>query len=734
MSNSAYPSTPLQQHGYTHYSNPDNPYPLAALTTGQTPAEHSIYSEHDPSSTAPHGADHVSRTPSAADAKTRLRKACDSCSTRKVKCDDQGRPCRACAALEIPCTFNRLSRRRGPPNKHAEAIKKRRFDGSPAGSGLSTPASPTHAAQTLASFAQHQVLSCESICPFDLLQLLIDDYFTYIHPLIPIPHEPSFREALQARQDLTNPTFLALLASMIGCLVASFPRKPRQHLKDMNRENLFPNSMTLIERCHKITVEARGPGYLDKEMTVYDAVVSYLQGLTAAYTFNWRQCKLYLGECLTISRILGLHRSFHTPSGTVGPARGPGSRGPEPGVDYITQEMGRRTYWVMFVGIKSMQQMGASYGELFVPPATNAEPYPPLPAEVDDAYIYPSHIRAQPPGLVSEIVGFNANVRIFCSYNGLSAMELAYGINEIFDWDRQKRMLESCLRAVKSALDDVPQELMLRPGSRTGNFGAGAYDEDGVYRAPVADLQGGPIHPEMQNGDAMAARRRIQWEIQKANIYASQLGTRSHIVEKYWNLCDAHNRLKAEAGPSPDPPGTANAGGDHPLEEGGEFDLSEQDFVAERENIVKDLLNVLGTINQVDMEPNGGSFVRPTYFLLSLLPHGVGPSFPPAQLIIKPQINKIRQIASTLLDAPRTRKSQLALRAEDYLNAFLNVLMKLERVIPGSPGNATAGLGNGTGKVVLGSEEDEEAEFRHWADLTEYQSRFAKAGGVLSEF
>ena len=391
--------------------------------------------------------------------------------------------------------------------------------------------------------------------------------------------------------------------------MASFPRKPRQHLKDMNRENLFPNSMTLIERCHKITVEARGPGYLDREMTVYDAVVSYLQGLTAAYIFNWRQCKLYLGECLTISRILGLHRSFHAPSGPVGPARGPAPRGPEPGVDYITQEMGRRTYWVMFVGVKSMQQMGASYGELFVPPATNTEPYPPLPTEVDDAYIFPDRILPQPAGLVSEIVGFNANVRVFCSYNGLSAMELAYGIDEIFDWGRQKRMLESCLRAVKSALDDVPQELMLRPGSKSGKFNGGAYSHDGLYRTQVGDLPDDQTYPEMQNGDAMTSRRRVQWEIQKANIYASQLGTRSHIVEKYWNLCDAQSRLRAEAGPRADTPGSANAGRNYPMQESGEFELSEQDFAAERESIVKDLLNVLGTINQVDMEPNGGSFV-----------------------------------------------------------------------------------------------------------------------------
>ncbi|MCJ1471719.1 hypothetical protein MMC13_000359, partial [Lambiella insularis] len=87
-------------------------------------------------------------------------------------------------------------------------------------------------------------------------------------------------------------------------------------------------------------------------------------------------------------------------------------------------------------------------------------------------------------------------------------------------------------------------------------------------------------------------------------------------------------------------------------------------------------------------------------------------------------INKVRHIASTLLDVPRIRKGQLALRAEDYLDAFLDVLMKLERV------NLSSGP---NGEMVLGSEEDEEAELRHWANIRAHQSRFATTDGVLSE-
>ncbi len=276
------------------------------------------------------------------------------------QCDEAGPPCRACAALDIPCTFNRPSKRRGPPNKHAEAFKKRKFD-EENGDTFSSATSPTNAAATLVTFSSHPVVGAESICPLPVLELLVDDFFTYIHPLCPFPHEPSFRDAFKNRQDMNNPSFLALLASMVGVLVASFPRKPRLHLKAQNREHLFPNSMTLVDQCHRVAVEARGPGYLDKELTIYDAATSYFLGLARAYTFQWRSTRLYFGETLTIARVLGAYKQKDQDFLQVGSL--PATFGANnddfknlhpPPVDFIKQEISRRIFWVMFVGIRSV--------------------------------------------------------------------------------------------------------------------------------------------------------------------------------------------------------------------------------------------------------------------------------------------------------------------------------------------------------------------------------------------
>ncbi|KAK2626211.1 hypothetical protein QTJ16_004473 [Diplocarpon rosae] len=681
---------PLQQQTY-------QPYEPAQMNVNSPYNNHNGHGEMQQSPVqlpvqAPSGSGSGSGLGGAGDGVkgNRLRKACDSCSIRKVKCDESGPPCRACAALEIPCTFERPSRRRGPPNRHAEAIKKKSRMESPMGS-FSSPTSPHNVAATLATFASNPTLSAEAICPISTLELLVDDFFTYIHPLCPFPHEPSFRAAFRAREDVKNPSFLALLASMVGVLVASFPRKPRLHLKAQHREHLFPNSMSLVERCHKVAVAARGPGYLDNELSVYDAATSYFLGLAAAYTFQWKQTRLYFGETLNIIRVLGAHK-VQDNGLSVGDM--PGVFGAEnsnfehlsTGVDYIRQEIGRRVFWVMFVGIVSIQQLGATFGELHIPPPTANNPYPPLPMEVDDEYIHAGSIDKQPEGTISKLVGFNINVKIFRTVTPLSTMELAYGINEVFDWNRQKNILEECLREVKRVLENIPRELQLQSGSEPGESG-----QSSLYVPPNFDMSGLRVNgaDPSQYPYVSEERRRLQFEIQKANIYASQLGTRSSFVDKYWNLEEAYNSMKTKS--EMGSPALSSVGLD------GATSHSDSGVAArvaiEREMIIKDLLEVLGCISQVNMEPNGGSF-----------------------------INKIRQIASTLIDTPNKHKGPLALKSEEYLSRFLDVLMKLERISPA----CRSENGDGLGFV------DEEEELRNWADLREYQMRFVQAGGFMS--
>lgn len=347
--------------------------------------------------------------------------------------------------------------------------------------------------------------------------------------------------------------------------------------------------------------------------------------------------------------------------------------------------------------------MGAEFAELAIAPPTRNDPYPPLPLEIDDEYLYVSHVEPQRPGTVSKLTGFNLNVRTYMSYTPIVTIEMAYGIDELFDWQRQKQIFEDCLENVKRVLQDAPPELLLSPDTQSSEY---TESDSRHYFPPATDVPGERLTTSDPSTKDEKTRIHLQYEIQKANIFASQLATRSYVVEKYWNLYEAMQRQNATSSPrsaNGSPPVGMTSGIDSIMALSSPrlaapssssiahassiaHDAIEAQMSNERESIVKDLLQVLGSISQVNMEPNGGSF-----------------------------INKIRQIASTLLDTPRNRKSPLALRAEEYLGHFLDVLMKLERVSPAKSGGAEW--------------EDEEEELRNWADLREFQQKFLTGGG-----
>lgn len=358
-----------------------------------------------------------------------------------------------------------------------------------------------------------------------------------------------------------------------------------------------------------------------------------------------------------------------------------------------------------------MQQIGGSFGELLIPPPTKSEPYPPLPLEVDDEYIFDQNIEPQPPGTISKLTAFNLNCQIFETVTPLATMELSYGIDSVFNINQQKKIMEECLRAVKRVLDNVPRELMLQPGLKAGEFASSAlphYPPTTAY--PGIQANGNGIHDPQ---DHLTFRRQLQFEIQKANIYASQLGTRSYIVEKYWGLETAYEELQASSGGRSNlsSPGVIAVGLDGlvPKQSPGKADGVEINIANERESVVKDLLLVLGSISQVNMEPNGASFVSSSFIDSDHL------------LILSPQINKIRAIASTLLQTPENRKGPMAMKTQAYLQKFMDVLMNLERVSTFQRPDA------------MSPQEVEEEELRSWADLKENQMKFLKAGGFLSE-
>ena len=374
-----------------------------------------------------------------------------------------------------------------------------------------------------------------------------------------------------------------------------------------------------------------------------------------------------------------------------------------------------------------MQQLGASFGELTMAPATPTEPLPPLPVEVDDIHIFPDEIHPQQHGVVPLITGFNTNIRIYLSYSSLSTAEMAFGVDEVFDWDRQQRIFEQSLQRCRQILESLPDVLKVQSKTARDNLA----QPKQPYFPPLPDFDGtrDPTLNDFASAGAPDVRR---YEIQKANVYASHLATRSYLVEKYFVLQEKAN-VKAQSNIQSSPSTLAN-GMDRVVSSSAvDAEALEKTMSEERERVVKDLLVVLGSIDMVNMEPNGDSFVSillhlrdsdffyqagdlvlscPTHFILR------AQNFSPiASLRFVPtQTQKIRSIASTLLEVPKERKGSVALQHQDYLYKFLDILSKLERASPDA-NDPSANV-------------DEELELRLWADLRDQQLKFQEQGGV----
>ncbi|RMZ91136.1 hypothetical protein DV736_g1629, partial [Chaetothyriales sp. CBS 134916] len=675
-----------------HYPDPFEPHVAPA------PPPHHLPQGH------PGGQARSRSATRTSDLKQRLRKACDSCS-----CDESGPPCKSCAALDIPCTFERPSRRRGPPNRHAEAIKRQKLENG----GAASTGSPTHdAAWGLAALSLPATLSAESICDLDTLDILINDYFIYIHPLIPVPHEPSFRAAFARREDKTDRIFLGMIAAMVETLVVSFPRRARRLFASEQAKHQYPNAGALIDHCHAIFIEARGIGYLDREPSVNEAISSYLAGISASYLFDVRRTRMYWGECVMMIRSMG----FYRPGSMASEQQGPVS------VDHIRQQSGRRVFWLLFVGAMSSRQLDEAEGDLLMPPIASSERLPSLPAEVDDQYVTQETIFPQQEGVVSELVGFNLNCQIYRAFHRLAAIEAVFGADTVYDWDRQKLVIRRALQTVKAAIADAPKELQLNTASEFGEWPPRSYDAS-VYSMQSSVVSGQYPHPDGRR-DSLAltlpfSRRAIQCEIQKANIYGSLLATRSYLVERYWNLFEIHEQERTNQPTHAEPlssipsmssptliatdPRFAASIGLTQSPSDTAMDAIEQSMAVERENIVRDLALLLKSVNQVNMEPNGLSFC-----------------------------NKIRQVASTLLETKKSYRNVMptlnSSRVNEYLLDFLEILSKLQRL--GAAGRIRPDEAGAYG-VGKSPEAIEEEELVQWASLKEHQERFLHSEQIM---
>jgi hypothetical protein len=252
----------------------------------------------------------------------RLGRACDACSKRKVRCGDEV-PCKNCMDLGVPCTFERPAKRRGPANKVAENLKRARYEVN----DLNTP--PKIAA---APGPALPYLSLDSLAPFDTIHRLLYDFFTYLYPIFPFPHEHLVMERLRKREDAQNKSFCALVASLVAAVSAMFPRIAQEALGPHEQNGHVVANEVFVGRAMLVCEQSRGP--LTGGRDVDDAATAFYVGLVSHLRKQPRQLEMYLSEALSIVTYLGVQHDGVLADGS--PA------------DLVTKEICRRIYWAVY--------------------------------------------------------------------------------------------------------------------------------------------------------------------------------------------------------------------------------------------------------------------------------------------------------------------------------------------------------------------------------------------------
>ncbi|KAJ9494581.1 hypothetical protein H2202_010013 [Exophiala xenobiotica] len=150
---------------------------------------------------------------------------------------------------------------------------------------------------------------------------LINAYFTYIHPFIPLIKEQSFRDTYMAAER-TDTRWLLLLNTVLamGC-IASRSAPDRGHQVYFNRLKPYL-TIEVLDSTHLETVQA----------------LAILSGFYLHYIQTPNQASSLMGATLKIATMLGLHRDY---SEGIGPAKAEKAS--------YSNEMRRRVWWSVFM-------------------------------------------------------------------------------------------------------------------------------------------------------------------------------------------------------------------------------------------------------------------------------------------------------------------------------------------------------------------------------------------------
>ena len=327
------------------------------------------------------------------------------------------------------------------------------------------------------------------------------------------------------REDVRSNSFLALLSSMLGAFISTFPRQARTAIEISGISLETHNVNYRIDKCRYVCNVARGSDLASpNESRSQEAATSLYLALIHMNAQKWHTCQIYLSQCFSI--LGSIHMQDHdsnTQNSSASKTSHLTSKEDELAfalsvenrgrVDHIETQVGRRIFWRAFAHATTLEQLGVTPAACVVPLTTLKPLHPPLPDIVDDVDLENPHENDQQSAGLSVMAGFNAIVETYRVYNAATRRQRSWHARyEVWSNETEQRIWSDALDENRYAYANLPDQLR--------------YTHKIATDSAINDCKKSTIRSEFQE------RRLLQYELQKHVLSVSLLSVRSSIVEK----------------------------------------------------------------------------------------------------------------------------------------------------------------------------------------------------------
>lgn len=146
----------------------------------------------------------------------------------------------------------------------------------------------------------------DGLCSRVLITKILQDYLTYLYPLIPVVHRPSFRHDLLQDRDTRDDVFLGLILALCATVLGVMPSRFEGY-RVVDPLLRYRSRAEMINRCYDMAMALRGPTYFD-EINFQKFAIAYLLNITFFQLGEQNRSRMLECEGMQLGRLLNLHK------------------------------------------------------------------------------------------------------------------------------------------------------------------------------------------------------------------------------------------------------------------------------------------------------------------------------------------------------------------------------------------------------------------------------------------